>query len=438
MTDFLVRRTGAGLVVRYNGGAQAGHNVVAPDGIHHTFSQFGSGTFVPGVRTFLSRHVVIHPTALLVERDALESKGIHDAFQRLRISSGARVITPYHQAANRVREIARGPDRHGSCGIGFGETVQDALDFPDEVIRAGDLADPGLLRRQMRRIRERKREEAAALCGGRRDEPLLQSERNVFDNPYVPEAWIASASQLAGSGLIVSDSYLAEWAGGTPTVIFEGAQGILLDEDFGFHPHTTWSRCSAVNAEELIAGSFPGMRPEKVGVLRSYAVRHGPGPLPTDTDALAPVISEHNATGDWQGPVRYGWFDAVLARYGMEAAGGVDRLAVTHVDLPPRLGKWFVCREYSLRGNREVFPEEWMDSAGTMARLPVLPAASFDLRRKLTRALSSAEPSLEPCEAGEEAVLRKMEMCLGRPVDMISRGPRAADVAVFRDFTGNE
>jgi hypothetical protein len=107
LTDFLTRRTGAGLVVRYNGGAQAGHNVVTPDGTHHTFSQFGSGTFVPGVRTFLSRHVVLHPTALLVEREALESKGIRDAFERLRISEGARVITPYHQAANRVREIAQ-------------------------------------------------------------------------------------------------------------------------------------------------------------------------------------------------------------------------------------------------------------------------------------------------------------------------------------------
>src|SRR5664279_3027640 len=84
LTDFLARRTSAGLVVRYNGGAQAGHNVVAPDGRHHTFSQFGSGTFIPGVKTYLSKYVLIHPGALLVEGNILEKLGVRDAFSRLR------------------------------------------------------------------------------------------------------------------------------------------------------------------------------------------------------------------------------------------------------------------------------------------------------------------------------------------------------------------
>ena len=83
LTDYLVRSTGATVVVRYNGGAQAGHNVVTPEGRHHTFAQFGSGTFVPGVRTFLSRNVVIHPTALLREEAHLREIGVHDAFERI-------------------------------------------------------------------------------------------------------------------------------------------------------------------------------------------------------------------------------------------------------------------------------------------------------------------------------------------------------------------
>ena len=116
LTDYLARQLKAGIVVRYNGGAQAGHNVVTPDGRHHTFSQFGSGTFIPGVKTYLSRDVVIHPGALLVEGAILEGKGIPDAFSRLRVSEQALVITPFHQAANRIREIVRGSDRHGSCG----------------------------------------------------------------------------------------------------------------------------------------------------------------------------------------------------------------------------------------------------------------------------------------------------------------------------------
>ena len=116
LTDFLTRRFEAGLVVRYNGGAQAGHNVVTPDGRQHTFSQFGAGTFIPGVRTILSRHGVIDPVALLVEGDVLETKGVPDVYTRLRISAQALIITPFHRAANRVREQARGADRHGSCG----------------------------------------------------------------------------------------------------------------------------------------------------------------------------------------------------------------------------------------------------------------------------------------------------------------------------------
>ena len=162
LTDFLVRHSNAGIVVRYNGGAQAGHNVVTPDGRHHTFSQFGSGTFVPGVKTLLSRHMVIHPGALLVEGEVLEASGITDAFSRLRISEQALVITPFHQAVNRIREMARGANRHGSCGVGVGEAVADSLEKTADTVRAVDLLDPPTLRRKLRTIGEAKR---AQLCG---------------------------------------------------------------------------------------------------------------------------------------------------------------------------------------------------------------------------------------------------------------------------------
>src|ERR1700734_1777495 len=103
VTDFLVRSLGAGLVVRWNGGAQAGHNVVAPDGRHHTFAQIGAGTFVPGVRTHLAERTIVHPTALGVEAARLAEIGVPDALDRLSVSERALVITPFHQAANRLR-----------------------------------------------------------------------------------------------------------------------------------------------------------------------------------------------------------------------------------------------------------------------------------------------------------------------------------------------
>ena len=98
-TDWLVRTTGADVVVRFNGGAQAGHNVVTPDGRHHTFSQLGAGSFVEGVRTFLSRDVVVHPTALVREAAVLAERGVPDPLARVAVSERALVITPFHQAA---------------------------------------------------------------------------------------------------------------------------------------------------------------------------------------------------------------------------------------------------------------------------------------------------------------------------------------------------
>ncbi|MFL5345650.1 MAG: adenylosuccinate synthetase [Hyalangium sp.] len=430
LTDFLVRRTGASLVVRYNGGAQAGHNVVTPDGRHHTFAQFGAGTFLPGVRTFLSRHVVVHPTALLVEAAVLQGKGVEDVFSRVRISERARVITPFHQAANRLRELARGDARHGSCGVGVGETVQDSLEHPAEAVQAGDLRDGAVLRSKLRRIRERKHAELSALWALGRTVPAMERERGIFEREEVLDAWIEQATRLAKLGLVVPDSTLTGWMEEASSVVFEGAQGVLLDEWKGFHPFTTWSCCTASNALELIAESAPDAQVTRVGVLRSYAVRHGAGPLPTETKMLRPGATEHNAFNDWQGPVRYGWFDAVLARYALDVLGGVDVLALTHLDAPSPSRSWAVCSAYA----GEWWAEEYADlvadriAAGTLTRLAVGPERSLEHQTRLTQLLTKATPMLDHCEPEESAVLTQLEQLLGRTVDITSRGPRASDV----------
>src|SRR5512138_457863 len=139
IVDYLTRVTNAHTVVRYNGGAQAAHNVITPDGRHHTFSQFGSGTFVPGTRTHLSRFMMVHPLAMLAEERHLRSLGVRDAFPRLSIDREALVTTPFQQSANRLKEMARGDGRHGSCGMGVGETMSDWLKYDRQVLFAGDL-----------------------------------------------------------------------------------------------------------------------------------------------------------------------------------------------------------------------------------------------------------------------------------------------------------
>ncbi|PTL81474.1 adenylosuccinate synthetase [Vitiosangium sp. GDMCC 1.1324] len=431
LTDFLVRRTGATVVVRYNGGAQAGHNVVTPEGRHHTFAQFGAGTFVPGVRTFLSHPVVIHPTALLLEGRALRDKGVGDVFSRLRISERARVITPFHQAANRLRELVRGESRHGSCGVGVGETVQDALEHPEDTLHAGELRDAARVRKKLQRIRERKHEELRTLWSALPAGPGVERERAVFELKTVLEAWLEQAMHVVTLGLVAPDSTLATWMAEAPATVFEGAQGVLLDEWHGFHPFTTWSCCTPANALALIAESGLDIDVERIGVLRGHTVRHGAGPLPTETETLRPLLSEHNVHNAWQGSVRYGWFDAVLARYALDVVGGVDALAITHLDMLERLRTWKVCAGYQhepMPGDSELI--EHRTEAGLVTRLAVPTIPSLERQARLAGWLARVTPQLEECEPEEDAVLGHLERLLGRSVDLVSRGPRASDVSL--------
>ena len=411
LTDFLVRRLRAGLVVRYNGGAQAGHNVVTADGRHHTFSQFGSGSFLPHVKTFLSRHVVIHPTALLVEGDLLQAKGVPEPFARIGISDRALVITPFHQALNRVREKMRGAKRHGSCGVGVGEAVEDSLAHPESRILAGDLTRPDVLRKKGEDIRRRAWEAATSLIkAGSLDAGSLR-EYAVFEQEQTLDDWIAALARIGELGLVMGDAVLAHWLAEAGDAVFEGAQGVLLDEDAGFHPYTTWSRCTSRNAEELLGEMAPGAEVTRIGVARTYAVRHGPGPLPTETGKLRAVVAEHNQNNEWQGAVRYGWFDAVLARYALEVNGGVDHLAVTHVDALTRLPVWKFCAGYEgFKG------------------FPAPSSLLLEEREVITNALSRVQPMMQSRAVGEESVLSAIEEQLGQAVKVVSRGPRAEDV----------
>ena len=431
LTDFLVRHFGAGVVVRYNGGAQAGHNVIAPDRRHHTFSQFGSGTFVPGVKTYLSKHVVIHPAALLIEGDILETVGIRDAFDRIRLSDQALIITPFHQAANHIREIARGENRHGSCGVGVGEAVEDARSNFEDCILAGDLSDPPRLRRKLRSLREYKRGQLAELQPDKSPGEALAREWKLFEREDVIDSWISAIARIGELGLVVSDSVLQRWLNQAETVIFEGAQGILLDEDAGFHPFTTWSRCTAANAYDLIQELAADSRVYQIGVMRSYTVRHGPGPLPTETDVLSAIVSEHNRSNEWQGAVRYGWFDAVLARYALEVAGRVDSLFLTHLDILSHMDRWIYCPGYKepLDFDKTFVDSAISDDVLSSFHLPhFLPLAKREI---FTQALFKITPLLESCAAGDEKVIQMIELLLGQPIDIVSHGPGAKDVKII-------
>ncbi|MEV4245364.1 adenylosuccinate synthetase [Streptosporangium canum] len=304
VVDWLCAQGPVQAVVRFNGGGQAAHNVVLPDGRHHTFAQFGSGT-LRGVPTHLSRFMVVDPLALASEAAHLGELGVPDPFGLLTVDRDALLATPYHVAAGRARELARGDDRHGSCGMGIGETMAYALDNPGLGPTAGDCENPALLARKLH-----------VLC-----------EALGVSGPAVEDC-VAAYRAFAERVILVDSSFTAALLRRRP-VVFEGAQGVLLDEWHGFHPYTTWSTTTFANALALLDG-VPAVR---LGVLRTYTPRHGPGPLVTEDPTLE-IDEAHNAAGPWQGPFRAGHFDAVAHRYALAVTGGADALALTHLDAP--------------------------------------------------------------------------------------------------------
>ncbi|MEW1735800.1 adenylosuccinate synthetase [Nocardia beijingensis] len=367
-------------VVRFNGGAQAAHNVIA-EGRHHTFAQFGSGTFA-GVPTLLSRHMLVEPIALAAEARQLAALGVRDPLSSLRIDGRALLTTPIHIAANRAREDARGSARHGSCGRGIGETAGYALAHAAPTV--ADCLRPPVLRRKLR--------ELAAHYG-----PLIAPSEHRFE-PI--DDLVDMYREFAAAVRIVGDDQLARLAR-RGTVVFEGAQGVLLDEWRGFHPHTTWSTAEPRTARAMLAEI--GASGCVLGVTRTYQTRHGAGPFPTE-DAGLDLPEPHNTSGRYQGEFRLGHLDTVLLRYAIEVSGGIDGLAVNHLDVA---GKLYAATSYAVDGR-------------TLDTLPIGRWQDLDHQRELTRTLTRAQPLLT--ELPDDPV-PWLARTLGVPVVLTADGP---------------
>jgi len=272
--------------------------------------------------------MLVNPTTLINEERALQRIGVTDAYDRLTVDRDALVTTHWHMLANRERERQRGASAHGTCGMGIGETIAWSLEtsglkMSDAAIRMGDLGNPLLLAAKMEVAKQR--------CLG--EFPRLASDGGgAFDH------WHKALERVR----IVDGDETRQILKRDGTIVFEGAQGVLLDQDFGFTPHVTWTRTTFENADVLIKEAGSGVsNVTRMGVLRSYMTRHGAGPLVTES-ALNRPEAHNDATG-YQGAFRTGELDFPALTYAMRTIAGVDELAVTHMDRIPE----HVCLTYT-------------------------------------------------------------------------------------------
>lgn len=305
VTDyFAAQMQGDGLVVRYNGGAQAGHTVVTPDGLRHVYSHMGSGTSA-GVATFLSAFFVCNPILFLREQRVLQQAGLTP---RVLVDPASPVTTPYDMLINQIAEASRGNARHGSCGVGFGETLERDQHEAFR-LRVADLAGRTQLADKLRRIRDAYLPQRLAQL---RLHAVPSREAEIIASASLLENYCDDAEAFLNS-IQIHDSTCLRHAS---HIVFEGAQGLLLDQARGYFPHVTRSHTGLRNVLQLAAEA--GITHlDTTYVTRAYLTRHGAGPLPGETAGppYADIVDPTNVPNAFQGSLRFGWLDVdLLAR----------------------------------------------------------------------------------------------------------------------------
>lgn len=323
LTHVFAAQSRSCLVARYNGGPQAGHTVVRDDGTVHIFHHHGSGA-LDGGATYLSQFFVANPLIWRPEHEDLQRKGGN---VKLYVHPDTPLTTPYDMLINREAERARGANRHGSCGYGVNETVERLCKSPYRIF-----------------FRDLHRPDFGAMVAGVRDEYLPQrmeqlrlipseNMREACASPKLYEEYIAACETFYREATPLLPVELSRWG----TVIFEGSQGLCLDEEFRFFPHVTRSRTGLPNIMELCTEAGISEL-ETVYVTRTYATRHGHGPLPTEVPGLS-YEDRTNIENEWQGVIRFGHLDIDLiqeaVRGDLKKAGKLKvrpSLAITCMD----------------------------------------------------------------------------------------------------------
>ncbi len=398
-------------VVRFQGGHNAGHTLVI--GGHKTALQLiPSGIMRDGVACYIGNGVVLSVPDVLREIDKLAAIGV-EVPSRLKISEACPIILPYHTALDVAREVARGDAKIGTTGKGIGPAYEDKV--ARRAIRAADLLNE---KRFAEKLRENLDYHNFVLAN--------YLKVATVDYQKTLDDALADVPRLKPMVGDVSSALYAAFNAGA-NLLFEGAQGSLLDVDHGTYPYVTSSNCVAGNASTG-SGVGPGMLHYILGITKAYTTRVGSGPFPSElpTDA---GVGKHLATvghefGTVTGrPRRCGWFDASLLKRSVQI-NGVTGMCFTKLDVLDGLESLRICTGYKLNGKIvDIFPVGAEDAAACEPIYEEMPG---------WKETTVGAKTLEALPANARAYIDRIEKLVGVPIDMISTGPDREETIVLR------
>lgn len=406
IVDLLTEK--ASLVTRFQGGHNAGHTLVI-GGEKTALHLIPSGILRKDVSCLIGNGVVLAPDALLVELEKLEKQGI-DVRSRLKISPGCPLILPYHIALDQARELARGEKKLGTTGRGIGPAYEDKV--ARRGLRFGDLAN-------MERFAERL--EVVLEYHNFRLEHYFKVAPVDFDETLaLASQW---AEQLLPMSANVTEMLVAARNEGK-NVLFEGAQGTLLDIDHGTYPFVTSSNTTA-GAASTGSGLGPLSLDYVMGITKAYTTRVGSGPFPTE---LFCDIGEHLAikgkeVGTTTGRKRRtGWFDAVALRHAV-IVNSISGLCITKLDVLDEIETLKICVGYKDKnGNDTGVPSDCEDFSQVepiYEEMPGWQSNTFGLK------------SWDDLPEKAQAYVKRLEELVGAPVDIVSTGPDRVETIIL-------
>src|SRR6266567_5759744 len=401
----------ADIVVRFQGGHNAGHTLVI-DGITYKLSLLPSGVVRPGKLSVIGNGVVIDPRALVEEIDRLEGQGVHVTPDTLRIAENATLILPLHQELDAIRESEGTLTRVGTTRRGIGPAYEDKVGR--RAIRVMDLADPAALGRKIERLLAHHN---ALRRGLGLEEVGVGTVREQLESvtprvlPYLDSVW----------------SLLDHKRREGKRILFEGAQGLLLDVDHGTYPFVTSSNTVAGQAATG-SGLGPNAIDYVLGICKAYTTRVGLGPFPTDQmgNVIGKTLGERGrefgvVTGRAR---RCGWFDAVLVRQTVRTCG-ITGLALTKLDILDGFERIEVCTGYMLDGKEiDHFPA----GEGAQARVGPIYETIEGWKQPTANARSWADL---PAQAIK--YVRRVEELVGCPIALLSTSPEREDTILVQN-----